>query len=112
CELFAAVSKRMEALNNPGTPFLDRMNSQMRILGIIEKWLETYPGDFAHLRTRQQLTYLIEDISTVKEFAVAANEMRAQLDMVVEEDDTGWSKSDCDMERPVDMTRSATMDSF
>jgi len=97
-ELLSAVVARLDRAKEDKTAHhLVRTETQMRIIEVVAKWVSQYPGDFARPVTRKRLQQLIRHLSTDPVFATAAHQMRTHLQRVVEDDDTGWAKSD-DME--------------
>lgn len=98
-ELFAAIVQRFEkAGNDPDVHYLIRTTTQMRILNVLIKWIDNYPGDFASPRTSYRLDALVSQLSTNIALATVAQELCFQLDnRVVVNDDTGWARSDADI---------------
>lgn len=99
-QLFSALRARLERVKeDKGTHYLLKTETQLRIVEVIAKWVSSYPGDFARPTTRRNLEELIRHLSTEPIFAAAAHQMRVYLESkVVEDDDTGWAKSDEDPE--------------
>jgi hypothetical protein len=99
-ELFAAINARLHGIaEDKNTHYLTRTGNQLRIITVIAKWVTTYPGDFASPTTSRRLEAFIADLSSDPVFAVAAQEMRTQLQSrVFEDDDTGWARTDADCE--------------
>jgi len=99
-ELFAAILNRLERIaDDKNTHYLTRTATQLRIITVVAKWVTTYPGDFASPSTRGKLDNFINTLSGDPVFAAAAQEMRAQLQLrVVDDDDTGWARTDADVE--------------
>lgn len=99
-ELFGAINSRLQALSeDKNIQYLTRTATQLRIITVIAKWVTTYPGDFASPTTSNKLDAFITGLSTDPVFAVAAQEMRTQLQSrVFEDDDTGWARTDADCE--------------
>jgi hypothetical protein len=95
-ELFNAVKARLDQYKeDKQTHYLTKTAAQLRIIEIIAKWVATYPGDFARPGTRKKLDDLIRHLATEPVFSMAAQQMRMYLDQrVIEDDDTGWAKSD------------------
>ncbi|KAI9844534.1 MAG: hypothetical protein M1837_005492 [Sclerophora amabilis] len=77
-----------------------RLSLQLRHLSIMSQWVLMYPGDFALPPIRSRLKRFVANISNRRAFAVAAKEMKAQLDIPVEDNDDSWGASDKDQERP------------
>ncbi|KAK0706454.1 ras guanine nucleotide exchange factor domain-containing protein [Lasiosphaeria miniovina] len=96
CELLAAILVRLERVRNDGNMHtLIRIDAQMRMVEVVAKWVSLYPGDFARPATRKNLEELIRNLSGEPIFYAAAQQMRDHLEQkVVEDDDTGWAKSD------------------
>lgn len=99
-ELFSAILNRLERIaDDKNTHYLTRTATQLRIITVIAKWVSSYPGDFASPSTSQRLDAFIGDLSSEPVFAAAAQDMRMQLQSrVVEDDDTGWARTDADYE--------------
>jgi hypothetical protein len=99
-ELFAAIDARLQAIaDDKNTHYLTRTATQLRIIAVIAKWVTTYPGDFASPTTSNKLDAFITELAADPVFAVAAQEMRTQLQSrVFEDDDTGWARTDADVE--------------
>ncbi|KAL2130762.1 hypothetical protein VTI74DRAFT_5980 [Chaetomium olivicolor] len=95
-ELLAAIRARFDQLRSDRTvQILIRTETQLRIVEVVAKWLSLYPGDFARPATRKGLEELIRQLMTEPVFVAAAQQMRVHLEQkVVEDDDTGWAKSD------------------
>ncbi|RDL39275.1 Ras GEF [Venustampulla echinocandica] len=99
-ELFAAILNRLERIaDDKNTHYLTRTATQLRIITVLAKWVSSYPGDFASPSTSRNLDNFINHLSSEPIFAAAAQTMRAQLQSrVVEDDDTGWARTDADVE--------------
>ena len=95
-QLFTAILNRLEAVTNEkNTHYLTRSEAQLRIITVIAKWVSTYPGDFASSTSHRNLEAFVAQLSGEPIFAAAAQEMRIQLqNRVVEDDDTGWARTD------------------
>ncbi|EKG21694.1 Ras-like guanine nucleotide exchange factor [Macrophomina phaseolina MS6] len=93
-QLLEALIKRFEALENEKSPQMIRTVDQLRHLSIMEQWLSTYPGDFAHGTTRRMMMFFVNRVASNRIFAVASKEILADLDAVLEDDDTDWACSD------------------
>lgn len=98
-QLLEAIVHRFEALEIENVPFMTRTVSQLRYLSVIEQWIGTYPGDFAHIKTRRRMRTFVAKLSHTRIFAAAAREMSADLDVVSEDDDTNWACCDQDREQ-------------
>jgi len=98
-DLLDGILARFTKTNSDENPHLIRMTSQLRYLGVLTNWLANYPGDFCHMRTRNRLKQFTEHISNNRVFAVAAKEMRAHLEVIVEDDDSAWGKTDSERYR-------------
>lgn len=99
-QLLEAIVHRFEALETEPVSFMTRTVSQLRYLSVIEQWIGTYPGDFAHIKTRRRMRTFVSKLSHTRIFAAAAREMSADLDAVSEDDDTNWACCDKDREAP------------
>lgn len=99
-QLFAAILDRLHAAaEDKSQHFLLRTNKQLRIVGILTKWIMNYPGDFASTHTRERLVEFVEHISMEPAFSYPALEMKIALrTSVVYDDDTRWEKADPDYE--------------
>lgn len=99
-ELFGAIEARLDRIaEDKNTHYLTRTANQLRIITVVAKWVTTYPGDFASPSTSARLDAFINGLSSEPVFAAAAQEMRTQLQSrVIEDDDTGWARTDADVE--------------
>ena len=93
-ELFCAILRRFELLHTNGEPQLLRISSQLRHLAILAQWISEYPGDFAHPLLHHHTSEIIKRLEANRVFAAAASEIRAQLDITTDDDDTFWACSD------------------
>lgn len=92
--LLEAIVERFDAVRGSSLPEMTRIAAQQRHLSIIEQWIGAYPGDFAFPKTRQLLESFVYRVSSERIFAVDAREIAADLESVVEDDDTNWACSD------------------
>lgn len=101
-ELLSAILIRFKfIMEDEHAHYLTQMAAQLRVIAVIVRWLSSYPGDFASPRTSQRLESLINQLALEPVFAAAAQEMRTQLALhVVEDDDTGWARTDADVFGP------------
>jgi hypothetical protein len=99
-ELFSAILGRLEQVTKDNSMhYLTRTGTQLRIITIVAKWVSSYPGDFASPQTRERLGSFIERLSMEPAFAAAAQQMRTDLQLhVIEDDDTGWARTDADVD--------------
>jgi hypothetical protein len=99
-ELFGAIVARLDRIaEDMSIHYLTRTSTQLRIITVVAKWVTTYPGDFASPSTSAKLDAFINTLSSEPVFAAAAQEMRTQLQSrVFEDDDTGWARTDADVE--------------
>ena len=99
-ELFKAILDRLQDISDDrNTHYLTKATDQLRIITVIAKWVSSYPGDFASPTTSANLEHFIMQLSSDPVFGAAAQDMRMQLlSRVVEDDDTGWARSDADVE--------------
>lgn len=99
-ELFGAIEARFDRIaEDKNTQYLTRTATQLRIITVVAKWVTAYPGDFASPSTSAKLDVFISGLSGEPVFAAAAQEMRTQLQSrVIEDDDTGWARTDADVE--------------
>lgn len=93
-QLLEALIKRFDALENDKSPQMIRTVDQLRHLSIMEQWLSTYPGDFAHATTKRMMMLFVNRLASNRIFAVASKEILADLEAVGEDDDTDWACSD------------------
>ncbi|KAJ4388475.1 hypothetical protein N0V85_007516 [Neurospora sp. IMI 360204] len=96
CELMSALLSRLDRLrDDTDMPSLLSIESQMRVIEVVAKWLSLYPGDFARRATRRRLEGLISHLATNEVFSAAARQMKGNLEQkVVDDDDTWWAKAD------------------
>ncbi|KAI9678875.1 MAG: hypothetical protein M1829_001859 [Trizodia sp. TS-e1964] len=97
-ELLNGILRRLEHTNNGADNYLDRISSQLRILSVMVQWVTSYPGDFSYPRTRQKLLSFVAELSNTPIFAPAASEMLAQLTDTKHDEETGWARSDAELE--------------
>lgn len=95
-ELFSAVLLRLDKVrDDKSAHYLTKTATQLRIIEVVARWVSLYPGDFARPATRRNLEDFIRHLSTEPIFCTAARQIRQHLEHnVVEDDDTGWAKSD------------------
>jgi len=98
-QLLEAIVHRFEALEQEDGPFMTKTVSQLRYLSVIEQWIGTYPGDFAHIKTRRRMRTFVAKLANTRIFSAAAREMSCDLDVVTEDDDTNWACCDLDREK-------------
>jgi hypothetical protein len=105
-ELFAAILSRLDRIaEDKNTHYLTRTATQLRIITVVAKWVSAYPGDFASPSTSSKLDEFITSLSADPVFAAAAQDMRTQLQSrVVEDDDTGWARTDADVDNETGST--------
>ncbi|WPH03401.1 Hypothetical protein R9X50_00628100 [Acrodontium crateriforme] len=92
--LLEAIVERYDAAEQDGTAEMLTTVTQLRYLSILEMWIGSYPGDFAHPKTKRRMRTFISKISSRDMYAVAAKEMTQHLDVAQEDDDTNWAYSD------------------
>ncbi|KAF5525092.1 Ras guanine nucleotide exchange factor A [Colletotrichum aenigma] len=95
-ELFSAILTRLDRVRDDRSAhYLSKTATQLRIIEVVAKWVSLYPGDFARPGTRRNLEEFIKHLSTEPIFSIAAQQIKRHLEFsVVEDDDTGWAKSD------------------
>ncbi|KAK4202553.1 putative Rap guanine nucleotide exchange factor [Triangularia verruculosa] len=100
-ELLNAIRARLDQLKEDKTThILIKAEAQARLVECVAKWVSLYPGDFARPATKRSLDDLVKQLAIDPLFFTAAQQMRVHLEhKVVEDDDTGWGKSD-----PIDET--------
>lgn len=106
-ELFDAILARLQKYtDDKGTHYLPRTATQLRIVNVVAKWVSSYPGDFASRSTSRKLDAFINELAGDPVFAAAAQEMRGQLQSrVVVDDDTGWARTDPDVDQESGVSR-------
>ena len=99
-ELFVAILHRLNRITeDKNAQYLTRTATQLRVVAVVAKWVSAYPGDFASPSTTSKLDDFITTLSADPVFAAAAQDMRMQLQArVVEDDDTGWARTDADVD--------------
>ncbi|KAI0432886.1 RAP guanine nucleotide exchange factor 4 [Xylaria sp. FL1042] len=97
-ELFSAILARLDAIkDDKSIHYLTKTTTQLRIIEAVAKWVETYPNDFARPAVRKRLDEFITHLSAEPIFSAAALQMRKTLEeTVIEDDDTGWVKSEAE----------------
>ncbi len=97
-ELFSAIIARLDAIkDDKSIHYLTKTTAQLRTIEAIAKWVETYPSDFARPSVRRRLDEFITHLSAEPIFSAAALQMRKTLEeAVIEDDDTGWVKSEAE----------------
>jgi len=95
-ELFAAIVVRLRRVrDDQSMHYLSRTETQLRIIEVIAKWVALYPGDFARPATRRNLEDFIHRLASEPIFSASAQQIQRNLEChVIEDDDTGWAKSD------------------
>ncbi|KAI0974787.1 RAP guanine nucleotide exchange factor 4 [Xylaria arbuscula] len=95
-ELFSAILARLDAIkDDKSIHYLTKTTSQLRTIEAIARWVEIYPTDFARPAIRRRLDEFITHLSAEPIFSAAALQMQRTLeDAVIEDDDTGWVKSE------------------
>lgn len=103
-ELFDAILSRLSRLGeDKNIHYLTRTTTQLRILTMVARWISGYPGDFASSSTSRKLDSFINQLASDPVFAAAAQEMRTQLNSrIVEDDDTGWARTDADVDKELE----------
>lgn len=109
-ELFDAIIDKLEHIaDDRNIHYLTRTTTQLRIITVVAKWVTNYPGDFANSSTSSKLDAFIGQLAGDPVFAAAAQEMRTQLQSrVFEDDDTGWARTDADVEQEVNNSEDAS----
>ncbi|KAI1165468.1 RAP guanine nucleotide exchange factor 4 [Nemania serpens] len=97
-ELFSAVLARLDAIkDDKSIHYLTKTTTQLRIIEAVARWVATYPNDFARPATKRRLDEFITHLSAEPIFSAAAVQMRKALEeTVIEDDDTGWVKSEAE----------------
>lgn len=104
-KLLDAVIERFEVTDQDSVPEMIKSNTQLRYLAIIEKWVSTYPGDFAYPKTNRRLQTFASKLTDSRIFAAAAREISIALEAVDSDDDTAWAFNDRDRAVSGDMAR-------
>ncbi|KAI1173162.1 RAP guanine nucleotide exchange factor 4 [Nemania sp. FL0916] len=97
-ELFSAIVARLDTIkDDKSIHYLTKTTTQLRIIESVAKWVATYPNDFARPAIKRRLDEFITHLSAEPIFSAAALQMRKILEeSVIEDDDTGWIKSEAD----------------
>ncbi|KAF1991343.1 ras GEF [Aulographum hederae CBS 113979] len=93
-QLLDAILKRFDHVDKVKDPQMIKTIAQLRHLAILEQWVSWYPGDFAHPTTRRKILKFVGKVANTRIFSIAAREISADLDMVIEDDDTDWAECD------------------
>ncbi|KAK4985856.1 hypothetical protein LTR66_008054 [Elasticomyces elasticus] len=93
-QLLEAIVGRFDGLDRDDQAEMLTIVSKLRYLSVMEQWAGTYPGDFAHPRTRQQMRNFVSRLTPIRIFSIAAKNMGADLDVVVDDDDADWAYCD------------------
>jgi hypothetical protein len=104
-QLLDSIIQRFDSLSRDPMPQTLMAAAQQRHLDIIVLWISLYPGDFAYDHTRQKLDAFAARLDSSRLFAAAARDITANLDAIVEDDDTYWAFSDGER-TPGSLTRS------
>ncbi|TGJ86786.1 hypothetical protein E0Z10_g1947 [Xylaria hypoxylon] len=114
-ELFSAILARLDAIkDDKSIHYLTKTTTQLRTIEAVAKWVETYPNDFARPAGRRRLDEFITHLSAEPIFSAAALQMRKRLEeTVLEDDDTGWVKSEVeDTQADTESSENAARDSL
>jgi hypothetical protein len=114
-KLFSAISTRLDYIkNDKSIHYLTKTTAQLRTIEAVATWVATYPNDFARPAVKRSLDEFITHLSSEPIFSAAALQMRKTLCAnVVEDDDTGWVKSEAeDAETDNESLASATRESL
>ncbi|KAI8949530.1 RAP guanine nucleotide exchange factor 4 [Xylaria longipes] len=97
-ELFSAILARLDALkDNKSIHYLTKTTTQLRTIEVVARWVATYPNDFARPAVRRRLDEFITHLSAEPIFSAAALQMQKTMEEnVIEDDDTGWVKSEAE----------------
>lgn len=106
-KLLEAIVQRFDALERNGSAQMMKSVTQLRHVSILQNWVATYPGDFAHPKTKRRLRTFVSKLAETRIFAAAARELTADLESVHEDDDTNWAYSDKDREASGETARSS-----
>jgi len=98
-QLLEAIVQRYDDVEQRVDAYMLKTINQSRYLSILERWLGTYPGDFAHPTTYRRIRTFVHKLSQTRVFAVAAKEMTTHFSLVQEDDDTNWAYCDKDTPR-------------
>jgi hypothetical protein len=95
-QLLDNIIEKSKAVSLDNIPTLSMVQQRQHHLNILEKWIGNYPGDFAHSITKLKLQTFINELGEMPIFAVAANQLAANLEFVTNDDDTDWAFCDRD----------------
>src|ERR1700760_4182948 len=95
-QLLDNIIEKSKAVSLDNIPTLSMVQHRQHHLNILEKWIGNYPGDFAHSITKLKLQTFITELGEMPIFAVAANQLAANLEFVTNDDDTDWAFCDRD----------------
>lgn len=98
-KLLDSIIRRFDSTESEEASYMSRISSQLRHVGVLVRWTTDYPGDFAHPHTRNRLGSFMSRIATKRVFAVAVQQMRANLDAAIEDEDGIWAMADSDHNR-------------
>ncbi|TLD11133.1 hypothetical protein PgNI_06075 [Pyricularia grisea] len=95
-QLLSAILARLEpVMRDKSIPDLTMIQTELRIIEVIAKWVSLYPGDFARSATRRKLENLACQLAKDPILTPSAQQIRLYLERyIMEDDDTGWAKSD------------------
>ncbi|KAJ9299092.1 hypothetical protein DTO271G3_3334 [Paecilomyces variotii] len=94
--LLNALMNRFEKTERSPAAQLSKSADQLRLLNVVGQWVSEYPGDFAYPKTRRRLTDFVAALEKNHVYMFAAKEIASYLDLIVEEDETGWPFRDSD----------------
>ncbi|KAJ9253229.1 hypothetical protein DTO207G8_4236 [Paecilomyces variotii] len=94
--LLNALINRFEKTERSPAAQLSKSADQLRLLNVVGQWVSEYPGDFAYPKTRRRLTDFVAALEKNHVYMFAAKEIASYLDLIVEEDETGWPFRDSD----------------
>ena len=88
------LNRYIDADTIKGDEVVDATTTRSRHLGVLLQWLLSYPGDFAHPRTRRRLGDLIVGLPPSGPNVHVARDLRVAFDVFCEDDDATWARSD------------------
>ncbi|KAL1854610.1 hypothetical protein Plec18167_003273 [Paecilomyces lecythidis] len=94
--LLNTLISRFEKTERSPAAQLSKSADQLRLLNVVGQWVSEYPGDFAYPKTRRRLTDFVAALEKNHVYMFAAKEIACYLDLIVDEDETGWPFRDSD----------------
>ena len=95
-QLLSAILDRFDRVERSGQASLTKAGEQLRYLQVLAQWTGEYPSDFAGPTTRGAITAFVERLEKSRIFIYAAKEIGNHLEVIADDDDTGWAFKDKD----------------